>query len=148
MESGGIQKICQDILADIEQRDLGLSKPKRQGLANLIGCMLSERTANLMVLAAALPRTIKYNEKRYQYISRFLASDDVDIALVMASYGRELCEKLTASGEQLLLILDQSQVGNGFEVLMVSVSMGGSSKPRLWHVKKTSHRVLRAKAIT
>ncbi len=137
MESGGIPKICSDILADIEQRDTGLSKPRRLGLANLVSCMLSERTANLMVLAATLPRPIKHNEKRYQYISRFLASDEVDVTLVMASYGRELCENMTAYGEQLLLILDQSKVGNGFEVLMVSVSMGGRSLPLLWYVKKT-----------
>ncbi len=64
MESGGLHKICQDLLADIEQRNTGLSKPRRLGLANLVGCMLSERTANLMVLAAALPRTIKLSEKR------------------------------------------------------------------------------------
>ena len=58
MESGGLSKICDEILADIEQQDTGLSKPRRQGLANLVGCMLSERTANLMVLATALPRPI------------------------------------------------------------------------------------------
>lgn len=137
MESGGLSKICDDILADIEQRDTGLSQPRRQGLANLVGCMLSERTANLMVLAAALPRPIKHNEKRYQYISRFLASDEVDVASVMASYGLQLCKKLTACGEQLILMLDQSKVGNGLEMLMVSISMGGRALPLLWLVKET-----------
>lgn len=43
----------------------------------------------------------------------------------MTSDSRELSEKLTASGEDLILILDRSKVGNAFEVLMVSVSMGG-----------------------
>jgi len=31
----------------------------------------------------------------------------------MASEGLQLCEKLTACGEQLILMLDQSKVGNG-----------------------------------
>jgi len=93
---------------------------------------------------------LKLSEKRYQYISRFLASDEVNVVEVMTSYGRELSEKLTACGEQLILILDQSKVENGFEMLMVSISMVRSSLPLLWHVQKNQgvHRFLRTKAIT
>ena len=54
METGGLKGISEQILTDLEQRQSGLSKPRREGLALLVSCMLSEQTPNLMVLASAL----------------------------------------------------------------------------------------------
>ena len=69
------------IAEDFQKRHPQYHKSRREGLASLAGVMLETRSANLMELAAALPREIGTAHDRYQYIdhasreSTFKAAD-------------------------------------------------------------------------
>src|SRR3954453_19871196 len=76
------------------------------------------RSANLMELAAGLPRESDrtgplgnaQRYMRYQWISRLLGNPLVISDEIMEPFSREVLERATADGQPLALILDQSKV--------------------------------------
>ena len=62
---GGIEHAAQGIGAVMQERLPRQRKTQRENLALLIATMLSERSANLMSLAAALPRPSDRIDMRY-----------------------------------------------------------------------------------
>ena len=74
--------------------------------------MLSERSANLMSLAAALPRPADRIDMRCQWIVRVLANPLIECDAVMLAFAREVLARAQAEagpGERMDLILDQSR---------------------------------------
>ena len=71
--AGGIATIAAAIGEDMRGRLPGQNKKQRDGLALLTATMLDVRSANLMDLAAALPRAAERLDIRYQWLSRLLA---------------------------------------------------------------------------
>ena len=55
----------------------------------------------------------------------------------MKGFIPELLYALTTNGQVAILMLNQSQVGNGFECLMVSLRFGERAISVAWRVKKT-----------
>ena len=107
---GGIETIGESICADMRQRLPAQNKKQREGLSLLVATMLEVRSANLMDVAASLPRAAERLDMRYQWISRILGNDLIDIDAVMAPYGREVLARLWASGQRIVVIMDQTQV--------------------------------------
>lgn len=134
---GGIEAVAWRIIEDLRERFPDQRKTQRDKLGLLVGTMLEVRSANLMDLAAVLPRPIKRIEKRYQWIERFLANDLVDCDTVMAPFAREVLARIAASGERPVLIIDQSQVSTRHQVLMAAVRLGGRALPLCWRVRET-----------
>ncbi len=88
-------------------------KTQRENLALLVATMLSERSANLMSLAAALPRPSDRIDMRYQWIVRVLANPLIDCDLVMLPFAHEVLRQAQAeagSGEQ---VVDRAMPENG-----------------------------------
>ena len=83
----------------MEQRLPGQRKTQRGKLALLVATMLQVRSANLMDVAACLPRPAERLDSRYQWIKRFLANARVVSDAVMAPYGREVLARLSAQGQ-------------------------------------------------
>lgn len=71
---GGIEVIAETICEDMRGRLPGQNKKQREGLALLTATMLDVRSANLMDLAASLPRQAERLDMRYQWISRVLGN--------------------------------------------------------------------------
>ena len=80
-------------------------KTQRDKLAVLIATMLHVRSANLVEMAAGLPRASDRWDMGYQWISRFLANGLVCCDEVMAPFAREILAWLAESGEPIPLIL-------------------------------------------
>src|SRR5690242_20824285 len=85
---GGIEQLAETVATDMEQRLPGQRKTQRGKLALLVATMLQVRSANLMDVAACLPRPAERLDSRYQWIKRFLANAHVISDAVMAPYGR------------------------------------------------------------
>src|SRR3954447_10980772 len=66
---GGIATVAGGIGEDMRVRLPGQHKARREGLALLTATMLDVRSANLMDLAASLPRAAERLDMRYQWIS-------------------------------------------------------------------------------
>jgi hypothetical protein len=107
--AGGIATIAAAIGEDMRGRLPGQNKKQRDGLALLAATMLDVRSANLMDLAAALPRAAERLDMRYQWISRLLGNPLIDAEAVMAPYAREVLAHLAANGRRVVLMIDQTR---------------------------------------
>ncbi len=135
--SGGLSPVLRAIEEDFKERLPGYHKARREGLATLTAVMLETRSANLMELAASLPREIGSKDHRYQYISRLLGNTKISCEDVMAAYAGEIFARLVAQGQTIVVMLDQSKVNDFNEVLMVSVRIAKRALPVAWRVRRT-----------
>ncbi len=134
---GGIERLAGAIAVDLKGRLPGQRKTQREKLALLVATMLEVRSANLMDLAASLPRPSERLDMRYQWIKRLLANDLVDSDRVMAPFARDLLDRLATSGRTIVLMIDQTQATERHQVVMVAVRVGGRALPLAWRVKQT-----------
>ena len=134
---GGIETIGESICADMRERLPGQNKKQREGLSLLVATMLEVRSANLMDLAASLPRAAERLDMRYQWISRVLGNELIEIDAVMAPYVREVLARLGASGQRIVVIMDQTQLTDRHQAVMVAVRFGGRALPLSWRIKET-----------
>ena len=104
----GITEIADSINSELKRRLP--NQRKRTKLALLVATMLDVRSANLMDLAAGLPRDVDRTDMRYQWITRLLGNPLVISDEVMEPFAREVLERAAADGEPLSLILDQSKI--------------------------------------
>src|SRR3954447_16024015 len=110
----------------------GQNKKQREGLALLTATMLDVRSANLMDLAASLPRAAGRLDMRYQWISRLLGNERVEVDAVMAPHGREVLARLAEGGRRIVLMIDQTRATGRHQVVMVAARAGGRALPLAW----------------
>jgi len=134
---GGIEKIAAGIGAELLARLPWQNKKQREGLALLIATALHVRSVNLNELAAALPRAAERLDMRYQWISRVLGNDLVEVDEVMAPFAREVLAGAAAGGRTIVAMIDQSKVNDAHQMLMVSLRVGERALPLAWRMKKT-----------
>src|SRR3954466_32001 len=127
---GGIERLAAGIEAELARRLPRQRKTQRGKLALLVATMLSERSSNLMDLAAALPRPTERADMRYQWIARLLANPRVDCDVVMRPFAEGAVRQAGAEGGTVVLLLDQGKVSAGHQMLMVSVRAGGPCRRR------------------
>jgi hypothetical protein len=133
----GIEHLSRGIIEDLGRRLPGQRKTQREKLGLLVATMLDVRSANLMDLAASLPRATGRVDMRYQWIERLLANPRVDVDGVMAPYAKAAVAAVAATGQALVLMIDQTQASARHQVLMVSLHAGGRALPVAWRVCQT-----------
>ena len=125
----GITEIADSLSAELKQRLPKQRRTQRVKLALLVATMLDVRSANLMDLAAGLPRQADrtgplgnaQRYMRYQWITRLLGNPLVISDEIMEPFSREVLERAAASDEPLTLILDQSKMSDRHQVLMLAL---------------------------
>lgn len=134
---GGIAHLATSIGLDLARHLPGQRKTQRDKLALLAATMLEVRSANLMALAAALPRSAARADMRYQWIARFLANERVVCDEVMEPFAREALERAATEG-RVVLILDQTKANDRHQILMLSLRFGERALPLAWRVEETA----------
>ena len=137
---GGIEHVAGSISVVLHERLPWQRKTQRENLALLIATMLSERSANLMSLAAALPRPADRIDMRYQWIVRVLANPLIECDAVMLPFASEVLARAQAdAGPEgwVDLILDQSRVSERHQILMLALRWGERALPLAWRVEET-----------
>ena len=134
---GGIEKIASTICAELLARLPWQNKKQREGLALLIATALHVRGVNLNELAAALPRAAERLDMRYQWISRVLGNDLIEVDEVMAPFAREVLAGAAEGGRTIVAMIDQSKVNDAHQMIMVSLRVGERALPLAWRMKKT-----------
>ena len=132
----GITEIADSLSTELKRRLPNQRKTQRTKLALLVATMLDVRSANLMELAAGLPRECDRTDMRYQWISRLLGNPLVISDAIMEPFSREVLERATADGQPLVLILDQSKVSDRHQVLMLALRCGERALPLAWRVEE------------
>ena len=120
----GIVVWTEGIKAELAKRLPKQRKTQRDKLAVLVATMLHVRSANLVELAAGLPRDSDRWDMGYQWISRFLANDLVCCDTVMEPFAREILARLAETGEPIPLILDQTTASDRHQILMLTTGCG------------------------
>ena len=133
----GILGLADGIAQELQRLLPRQRKTQRNGLALLVATMLDVRSANLMDLAAGLPRSVARIDLRYQWISRVLMNPLIEPDAVMAPFAREALSRLATDGQPLVLIMDQSKLNDRHQVLMLAVRFGECALPLLWRVEET-----------
>jgi hypothetical protein len=133
----GIVVWAEGIKAELAKRLPRQRKTQQNKLAVLVAAMLHVRSANLVELAAGLPRESDRWDMGYQWISRFLANDLVCCDTVMEPFAREILAQLAETGEPIPLILDQTTASDRHQILMLSVRWGERALPLAWRVEET-----------
>ena len=134
---GGITTIAAAICSELQARLPWQNKKQREGLALLVSTALQVRSVNLNELAAALPREAERLDMRYQWISRLLGNELIDVDAVMAPFAREVLERAGQGGRTIVVMIDQSKVNETHQVLMVSLRVGERALPLAWRMKET-----------
>jgi hypothetical protein len=133
---GGIARQAEGIAEELRQRLPAQRKTQRGKLALLVATMLHARTANLMALAASLPRSTERADMRYQWIARFIDNEHVDCDAVMEPFAREVLAKAARAG-RVTLIMDQTKASDRHQILMLSLRFGERALPLAWRVEAT-----------
>jgi hypothetical protein len=133
----GIRGLADGIAEEFQRLLPRQRKTQRLNLSLLVATMLDVRSANLMDLAARLPRAAERIDMRYQWIARVLMNPLIDPDAVMAPFAGEVLSRLAQTGEPLVLILDQSKLNDRHQVLMLAVRYGERALPVLWRVEAT-----------
>ena len=136
----GIEHAARSIGAVLHERLPWQRKTQRENLALLVATMLSERSANLMSLAAALPRQPARIDMRYQWIVRVLANPLIECDAVMLAFAREVLARAQAEAGPrgwVDLILDQSRASERHQVLMLALRWGERALPLAWRGEET-----------
>ena len=134
---GGIELLAESIGEELRRRLPGQRKTQREALALLVATMLDVRGANLMELAAALPRAAERIDMRHQWVARVLANPLIDCDAVMAPFAREVLARAARLG-RVELILDQSKLSERHQVLMLALRLGERAVPLAWRVEQTT----------
>ena len=142
----GIKGLADGIAEEFKRLLPKQRKTQRNNLSLLVATMLDVRSANLMDLAAGLPRDVerigperqrRRRYMRYQWIARVLMNPRIDPDAVIAPFAREVLVRLAAEGQPIVLILDQSKLSDRHQVLMLAVRHGERALPLLWRVAAT-----------
>jgi len=134
--TSAVVELAAGISADLQRRLPGQRKTQRDKLALLIATMLDARTANLMALAAALPRPAERADMRYQWVARFIDNPLVDCDAVMEPFAREVLDRAASAG-RVVLIMDQTKASDRHQILMLSLRFGERALPLAWRVEAT-----------
>jgi Transposase DDE domain len=112
-------------------------KTQRRNLALLIATMLDVRSANLMDLAAGLPREVERLDMRFQWVWRMVMNPLIVPDAVMAPFAGEILARRAADGHPLVVIMDQSKISDRHQVLMLALRAGERALPLLWRLEAT-----------
>jgi hypothetical protein len=133
----GIRRIADGLVEEFKRVLPWQRKTQRENLALLTATMLDVRSANLMDLAAALPRDADRTDMRYQWISRVLGNRLIDPDAVMEPFAREVLARAEDGGRPVVLIMDQSKLSDRHQVLMLALKHGERALPLAWRVEAT-----------
>src|SRR5688500_4870969 len=149
----GIKEIAESVGSELKHRLPKQRKTQRTKLALLVSTMLEVRSANLMDLAAGLPRDADrtgplgnaQRYMRYQWIPRLLGTPLVISDEIMEPFSR--LEQAAGNGAPLTLILDQSKLSDRHQVLMLALRCGEWALPLAWRVEATDGAIGFEKAL-
>lgn len=133
----GIRRLADGLVEEFKRALPRQRKTQRENLALLTATMLDVRSANLMDLAAALPRDADRTDMRYQWISRVLGNTLIDPGTVMEPFAREVLARAAEGGEPVVLIMDQSKLSGRHQVLMLALKHGERALPLAWRIEAT-----------
>ena len=133
--SGTVAQLAQAVSDGLNVTHPTLRKTVKRKLAACIAAAIVSQTANTAAWAAVLPIETERDDMRLQWISRLLANPLLVSHEVMEPIVRARLEEAAKQGQTIVIMMDQTDIGNDFAVLMLSMRMGDRALPMVWHVE-------------
>lgn len=130
-EKSDLLRLAERIEADMQEKLPQLHPESRSNQARVVATLLQLRESNTVLIANALPFATERLDMRYQRFKRILDFHALDLAHLMAPWGKELLQQLCRKGNRPVLSIDQSSAGS-HDVLMLAVRVGRRALPLLW----------------
>jgi hypothetical protein len=100
-----------------------------------VGAVLEAQTPNTVDLANLLPLDTERQDMREQWLRRLLKNPLLSSAEVLEPWARQALAAACQHGETILLSIDQTDLGNRFAILMISLGVGHRALPLTWTVE-------------
>jgi len=132
---GSVEKLAEEVRRGLQVALPGLRKTIVRKLPLAVAAMLEARTANTAMLANLLPLEVERQDMREQWLRRLLGNRLIVSYEVMAPFAKRVLEEAAAHGQTILLSMDQTDLGERFAVLAISVRVGDRALPLVWKVE-------------
>ena len=132
---GTIVHLAETIRAGIREALPGLGKVLLKKLPLAVAAMMEARTANTRMVANLLPLESERLDMREQWLRRLLSHERLESGRILAAWARQALLEAGAKGQVVVLSLDQTDLGERFAVLRVSVRVGERALPLAWRVE-------------
>ncbi len=132
---GTVGHLAEEIERGLLRVHPGLHKTVTRKLAATVAAVLQAQTANTAAWAAVLPIETERDDMRLQWIARLLANPLLDGVRVMEPFARQRLNEAAANGQTVVLSMDQTDLGERFAILVVSVRVGERALPLAWAVE-------------
>jgi len=132
---GKLEKFAEEIGRSLEEALPGIRKTILKKLPLAVAAMMEARTPNTLELSTLLPLTTERADMREQWLRRLLSNPLIDSRELLEPFARRTLEEAAACGQTILLSMDQTDLGDRFAVLMISVRCGDRSLPLAWQIE-------------
>lgn len=132
---GTVGYLAEEIEQGLRRTHPGLRKTVIRKLAAAVAAVIQTQTANTAAWAAVLPIATERADMRLQWLARLLANPLLESARVMEPWAREQLQQAAAHGQTVVLSMDQTDLGDRFAILMLSVRVGERALPLVWSVE-------------
>jgi hypothetical protein len=132
---GSVKKLAEEVRRGLQEALPGLRKTILRKLPLAIAAMLEARTANTAMVASLLPLEVERQDMCEQGLRRMLGNRLIVSHEVMAPCAKRVLEEAAAHGQTILLSMDQTDLGERFAVLAISVRVGDRALPLAWKVE-------------
>jgi|APFre7841882724_1041349.scaffolds.fasta_scaffold72257_1 hypothetical protein len=130
-----IRRLATEIEAGLRAAHPTLRKTVITKLALAVGAVLEAQTPNTAELANLLPLDTERQDMREQWLRRLLKNPLLSSAAVLEPWARQALAAACQHGETILLSMDQTDLGNRFAILMISLGVGHRALPLAWAVE-------------
>ena len=132
---GTVERMAEVIREGLQNALPGMSKPMLRKLPLAIAAVIEAGTPNTIEISGLLPLATERSDTREQWLRRLLMNELLVSHEVMAPFAKEAFELVGVGRQTISLAMDQSDLGNRFAILMISVRIGNRSLPVAWMVE-------------
>jgi Transposase DDE domain len=132
---GTVSYLAEEVKRGLERIHSTLRRTVTRKLAAVVAAVVQTQTANTAVWATVLPIETERPDMRLQWIARLLANPLLDVVRVMEPFARQCLSEAAANGRVVVLSMDQTELGDRFAILMISVRVGDRALPLIWAVE-------------
>ena len=132
---GSTGKLAEEIERGLAQALPGLRKTILKKLPRVVAALLEARTPNTVEIAGLLPLETERADMREQWLRRLLSNPLLESRVIIEPLARQVLAEAAMGGQTILLAMDQTEIGDRFAILMISVRTGDRSLPVAWCVE-------------
>lgn len=132
---GTVERMAEIIREGLKNALPELSKPMLRKLPLAIAAMMEAGTPNTIEISGLLPIAAKRSDSKEQWLRRLIKNQLLVCHKLMEPFAKQAIELAYVETGTIQFAMDQSDLGDQFAILMISVRIGGRSLPVTWVVE-------------